>query len=107
MSCCYTYQNDSISADSKTNLELTGGRLEGGKKTDDDTDGVNSVVVNVEFGPGAWQVPGATDPLRHLQDVEQELSGVPLAGPSSHSSPNFGSYMPFPQPAGVAPFTMM
>lgn len=37
------------------------------------------------------QTPGDMDPLRHLQEDEQELPGVPFRGPSSHSSSKVGS----------------
>lgn len=55
----------------------------------------------------ALQRPGTVDPVRHLQDDEHSLPGVPFRGPSSHSSSRLGSQMPSPQPAGVAPLTMM
>jgi hypothetical protein len=70
-------------------------------------DGVGRVVLKVEFGPGGRHTPGTTAPLRHLQDEEHELSGVPFKGPSSHSSSKLASQTPSPQPSGVAPFTMM
>lgn len=86
--------------DATTELEFVGA----GSDVDE---GVGRVVLKVEFGPGGRHTPGTTAPLRHLQDEEQELSGVPFRDPSSHSSSRLASHTPSPQPSGVAPLTMI
>ena len=51
-----------------------------------------------ELTSGGRQVPlPAGRPERHLQLMEQGSPRTPLFFPSSHSSPNVGCQMPFPQ----------
>src|SRR3569833_695470 len=60
-------------------------------------------------GGAPLQVPAlaSSTPKRHLQDLSHRSPAFPLLEPWSHSSLNFGSYFPSPQPVGVAPREMM
>src|SRR5438045_5298567 len=64
-------------------------------------------VVLFDPLPPAQPPSPSGPPLRHLQLAEQGSPAAPLFLPSSHSSPKFGSYLPFPHPTGVAPRLIM